>query len=71
MIGHSADRQRFHAALARDAAEVGPEAFANLTRQQRLASFSRKDAMMERTGEGMHSAVPDGTLSSYLSVSQR
>src|SRR6266404_1532829 len=33
MIGDSADRERLHSVLARDAAEVRPETFANLRRE--------------------------------------
>jgi hypothetical protein len=71
VIGNSADCHGYHSIFARDAAKIGPKPFANFAFQQRLTHFGREHAMVERTGEGMNSAVPVGTVAFCIPDSQR
>ena len=54
MILPAANHQRLHFVLARDAAEIGPEAWLQLRLDERAAFLGGPHAMHETTDEGVH-----------------
>ena len=54
MILHAARNQQLHLVLARDAAEVRPEALLEVRSDERAAFLGGPHAMHQATGEGVH-----------------
>jgi len=68
VVCHAADFQRFHAVLARDAAQVGPEAMLKGGGDERTPFFGGEHTMDQTTDKRMHSgfsisSVPAGLIS--------
>ena len=54
MVRHAPDGERVHLILARDAAEIRPEPFANGGGEERTAFFGGEHAMHQAGVEGVH-----------------
>ena len=54
MIAHAADGERLHVVFPRDAAEIGPESFADCRGEPRAPFRSGEYAMYEAGVEGVH-----------------
>ena len=54
MIRHAADGERRHVILARDAAEIRPEPFADGGRESRTPFFGGENTMHQAGVEGVH-----------------
>jgi hypothetical protein len=59
MVRDAANGERFDVVLARDAADVGPETYLQVRRDERAALLGAEDAVKQAADEGMgHGANP-------------